>query len=378
MRDNTVNDKDAGKAGEKPEAPVPASGEGAVLGARASCRVLIVQLDSQPGSAMKRLVEIFTSVGHEVVVTEYSKWRLALKEKAADVILIEVANESSAVQVCRAIRADSTHHAILAIFSQEDAVDASSWANLQFAGADDFTYANASRSVLLTRVGVLLRLVQEHRELELTRERLAHQMRWDETTQLLNRRFFFHNAHRECARARRYGHELSCLMIDIDYLDEIHKKFGYTCVEYVLRTVSTMVRRWIRDSDIAGRFSERKFAILLPETGVEGATIVRERILKALKESVYEWGGEEIPVNVSIGEAQRRVDILLKDASESVEAPKVLPEATQERSVSVREELASLLEDADAALNVARRASLRPEIFTPYSQGLQDSRQKLP
>ena len=378
MRDNIVNNNDAAKTGQKREAPVPESGEGPVLGARASCRVLLVQLDSQPGVEKQRLRDFLTSVGHDVTVTEYSQWRSLLKDDSTDVVLIEVAHEHSAVQVCRAIRAVSTHHAILAVFSREEAADTSFWTNLQFAGADDFTTVNASRSMLVTRVGILFRLVQENRELELTRERLAHQMRWDETTQLLNRRFFFHNAHRECARARRYGHELSCLMIDIDYLDEIHKKFGYTCVEYVLRTVSTTVRRWIRDSDIAGRFSERKFAVLLPETPVEGATIVRERILKALEESVYEWGGEEIPVNVSIGEAQRRVDLLLKDASESVEVPKILPGVVQEGALSVREELASLLEDADAALNVARRASLRPEIFTPYSQGLQESPQKLP
>jgi diguanylate cyclase (GGDEF)-like protein len=378
MRDNTVNNNFVTKTNNKLEALVPESGDGVVLGARASCRVLIVHLDPQPSGDMQRMRDVLTSVGHDVTVSEYSQWRSVLKNDTVDIVLIEVANESSAVPICRAIRGNSARHAILAIFPRDEDADTTFWTNLQFAGADDFTSVKASRSMLLTRVGVLYRLVQENRELELTRERLANQMRWDETTQLLNRRFFFHNAHRECARARRYGHELSCLMIDIDYLDEIHKKFGYTCVEYVLRTVSTTVRRWIRDSDIAGRFSERKFAVLLTETGVDGATIVRERILKALEESVYQWGGEKIPVNVSIGEAQRRVDLLLKDATEPDDKPKTVPDTVQEGALSVREELASLLEDADAALNVARRASLRPEIFTPYSQGLQESPQKLP
>lgn len=362
----------------KKDVEQPRGADNMVLGARTSGRVLAVLVDASASGEMKQAVEQVKSAGHDVIVTEYNNWRTELKDKTVDVVLLEVAGEAGAVPACRALRAANPLHTILAVFSREDSIGVSTWSNLQFAGADDFTYATASRATLITRVGMLLRLVQAHRELELTRERLAHQMRWDETTQLLNRRFFFHNAHRECARARRYGHELSCLMIDIDYLDEIHKKFGYTCVEYVLRTVSTSVRRWIRDSDIAGRFSERKFAILLPETGVEGATIVRERILKALQESVYEWGGETIPVNVSIGEAQRRVDQLLKDAEQPLKTQTVLPEAPQERSLSVREELASLLEDADAALNVARRASRRPDIFTPYAQGLQETSRKLP
>lgn len=369
---------DSNEVQTKDRSAVLKSTDDTILGARTSGRIFAVLLDSSSSGEMKRAVEQIKSVGHEVVLTEYNRWRTELKDKTMDVVLLEVADEASAVQACRALRAANALHMILVVFSREDNTGISIWNSLQFAGADDFTYATASRTTLVTRVGMLLRLVQAHRELELTRERLAHQMRWDETTQLLNRRFFFHNAHRECARARRYGHELSCLMIDIDYLDEIHKKFGYTCVEYVLRTVSSSVRRWIRDSDIAGRFSERKFAILLPETGVEGATIVRERILKALQESVYEWGGETIPVNVSIGEAQRRVDELLKDAQQPLKTETVLPEAPQERSLSVREELASLLEDADAALNVARRASRRPDIFTPYSQGLQESSRKLP
>lgn len=346
-----------------------------VLGARTSGRVLVVSLDSPPGAELKRLVDLLKDVGHDVTVTEYGQWRSVFKENGVDVIVLEVADETTALPTCRALRLNNPQLAILAVFSQEEATGVSFWPNLQFAGADDFTYVNASRATFVTRVGVLLRLAQAAQDLGAMRERLAHQMRWDETTQLLNRRFFFHNAHRECARARRYGHELSCLMIDIDYLDEIHKKFGYPCVEYVLRTVSTTVRRWIRESDIAGRFSGRKFAVLLPETGVEGATLVRERILKALQETSYEWDGDSIPVNVSIGEAQRRVELLLKDLHEPSASPFDTPE---ERAFSVREELASLLEDADAALNVARRASLRPDIFTPYTQGLQEKPDKLP
>jgi diguanylate cyclase (GGDEF)-like protein len=342
------------------------------LGARPIGRILVLSLDEPAGNAMREVRDALENAGHTVAAASFEQWRAALASTQPDAVVLEAADITTAGQLSRALRSENHRLSILAVLPSDDKWDLAQtmWADLQYEGADDFICANHVKTVLGARMAVMLRLAQVGHELVAVRDRLARHMQIDETTQLLNRRFFFQNSHRECSRARRYGNELSCLMIDIDFLDDIQKKFGYACVEYVLRAVAYTVRQWTRDSDIAGRFSDRKFAVLLPETDVEGATTVREKILEALEESRFEWEGEEVPVAVSIGESQRRVEM----SSPDVNAPsETISEEFGAEPLSVREELAALLEDADAALSVARRATLRPAVFTPYSPGIEES-----
>jgi hypothetical protein len=162
--------------------------------------------------------------------------------------------------------------------------------------------------------------------------------------------------------------------------------------------VAYTVRQWTRDSDIVGRFSERKFAVLLPETDIEGAVAVREKMLNAISAGRFVWQEEELPISVSIGEAERRYErpvaigstppttgaenstatMMATGAASGgaasggatdEESPDGFLDEVESEPISVREELATLLEDADAALNVARRASLRPGIFVQYTPG---------
>ena len=342
------------------------------LGARPIGRVLVLALDEPAGDAMRAVQNALEDAGHTVSVASFEQWRAALASTKPDAVVFEAADITTAGQLSRALRGENKRVSILAVLPSDENWEHAQaiWSDLQYEGADDFVCANHVKTVLGARMGVLLRLAQVGNSLDAARDRLARHMQIDETTQLLNRRFFFQNSHRECSRARRYGNSLSCLMIDIDFLDDIQKKFGYACVEYVLRAVAYTVRQWTRDSDIAGRFSDRKFAVLLPETDVEGATTVREKILEALEESQFEWGGEEVPVVVSVGESQRQLERSSPDANAPSEA---LSEDSGAEPLSVREELAALLEDADAALSVARRATLRPAVFTPYSPGIDES-----
>ncbi len=347
-------------------------GHGDGLGARPVGRVLVLSLDEPANRAMSEVHSALEAAGHNVVASSFEKWRAAMAGAEPDAVVMEAADITTAGQLARALRVENKRLSILAVLPDDDHWELAQaiWAELQYEGADDFICANYAENVLGARMVVLLRLAHVGRELDVVRGRLSRHMQIDETTQLLNRRFFFQSSHRECSRARRYGNSLSCLMIDVGFLDDIQKKFGYACVDYVLRAVAYIVRQWTRDSDIAGRFSDRKFAVLLPETDVEGATSVREKILEALEESQFEWEGKEVPVVVSIGESQRQLELSSPDTHAPSEA---LPEDFGAEPLSVREELAALLEDADAALSVSRSATLRPAVFTSYSPGVQKS-----
>lgn len=340
-----------------------------LLGARAFGRVLVVRNTALTRGALNRFEEWLDEEGHSSVSVSFDDWKPAFERSLPDLVILEVDTDrkEDTVQLCHALRLQGAHFSILAVFPSHRALSTSLWPELQEVGAGDCILMNAERETFLSRAAILLRLAELELELEASQERLTRQKQIDGTTQLLNRRFLFHYSYREFARARRHGHALSCLMIGIDYLEEMNKTFGHGCRGYVLRTVADIVQQGLRESDIAGRFSDRKFAILLPETSIEEAVLVRERLLLALEKEDCEWDGSKVPLCVSIGEATRdhslfvTEDNVLEAISDVVKTP----------SLSPREELAALLEDADAALTVARRSSLCPEIFTPFVPGIE-------
>ena len=347
---------------QKPQNNKP--GDSEVLGARATGRVLLIASDGAIGEGASALKSVLETGGHSVAVSSEDQAATAISMTQPDLVMFDVGDKSSAIQTCRVLRGHDSRVAMLAVLENSD--DLSIWPELQDAGFDDWTAANVSSAAIESRIGVLLRLAQTGRDLDAARTRLARYMQVDEPTQLLNRRFFFQSAHREASRARRYGHALACLMIDIDHLEETSKMFGDAGVEYVLRAVAYTVRQWTRDSDICGRFNERKFVVLLPETDIEGAMSVRGKILDALDDSKFEWEGQELPISVFIGEAERKIG-----------TPPLTPDVPDEtiandadaEPISTREELASLLEDADAALSVAKSANSRHGIFVSYVPG---------
>ena len=341
---------------------VTPAGDVEVLGVRPSGRVLLITDETEPGGGAASLKTVLEAGGHTVALAPPEQAQPGVAMTRPDLVMFEIGDKATAAKTCRLLRSGDNRVAIMAVV--DNAFNTDEWPELQAAGFDDWTSADVSSSAIESRIEVLLRLAQTGRELDSARARLARYMQVDEATGLLNRRFFFQNAYREASRARRYGHDLACLMIDIDHLDEMSKTYGYASVEYVLRAVAYTVRQWTRDSDIGGRFNDRKFVVLLPETDIEGAISVRGKILEALEEGKFEWEGRELPVTVSIGEAERGKGST-PSTHETLEES--LSGDSSDEPLTAREELAALLEDADGALSVAKRANKRAGIFVPYT-----------
>jgi GGDEF domain-containing protein len=145
-------------------------------------------------------------------------------------------------------------------------------------------------------------------------------------------------------------------MINVDFFKRFNSMFGYDCGDYVLRGVASILRDSTRDSDIVARFSEDKFVVMLPETPIEGAISMGENIQRLISEDEFNWHDQNLPVSVSIGEAARRRD----SNADQVDAD----EDDETIALSLREELAELLEEADAALYVAKRG-----VRSPFGRG---------
>ncbi len=133
---------------------------------------------------------------------------------------------------------------------------------------------------------------------------LEAQAHTDALTGLANRRRFFEVGESELLRARRYGTPLSVLMLDIDHFKDVNDAHGHSAGDRVLQSLSRTCLEVMRTVDVAGRVGGEEFAILLPETGLEGAVEVAERLRVAIaKSAVARDEGAPIRYTVSIGVA---------------------------------------------------------------------------
>lgn len=116
----------------------------------------------------------------------------------------------------------------------------------------------------------------------------------DEVTGVYSRRYFNERLAEELARARRYSHPLSVLIIDLDNFKQVNDLCGHMEGDSVLRRVGRMLMDTTRQADVACRFGGDEFAILLPETGAADTERTGERIRLAV-------AGVEIPGDNDLG-----------------------------------------------------------------------------
>ena len=126
----------------------------------------------------------------------------------------------------------------------------------------------------------------------------------DGLTKLLNHRMFYTLLEKEVARARRYDKPLSLLMLDIDHFKRVNDTYGHVAGDTILAGLSNVVSNQVRNVDSACRYGGEEISVILPETGLETAMQMAERIRSAIEAHRFDIGqGQSISVTVSIGVA---------------------------------------------------------------------------
>lgn len=135
-------------------------------------------------------------------------------------------------------------------------------------------------------------------------DKLALLASTDVLTSLPNRRALYAQAQIEIARARRFDHPLTVLMIDGDRFKSVNDTFGHDIGDAVLRCMADVIRQEIRTADVPGRLGGEEFVVILPETDMDGAIDLAERLRLAIREaSVPLPSGGSVQFTVSIGVA---------------------------------------------------------------------------
>ena len=126
----------------------------------------------------------------------------------------------------------------------------------------------------------------------------------DELTQLANRRRFTETLAVEVRRAERFGDPLALVLADLDDFKQINDRYGHQIGDEVLRHFSDVLRENVRDFDLPVRYGGEEFAVLLPETGVDGAEQLARRLQTALlRLRLPATGPDKPPVTASFGVA---------------------------------------------------------------------------
>lgn len=123
----------------------------------------------------------------------------------------------------------------------------------------------------------------------------------DGLTGLYNHRAFQERLEAEVERARRFGLDLSLLMIDIDFFKRLNDTYGHSFGDEVLRRIGCRIVESVRNIDFAARYGGEEFAVILPETSTEGARTTAERIRETIKDYGMTHGEDVVSVTISVG-----------------------------------------------------------------------------
>jgi len=125
----------------------------------------------------------------------------------------------------------------------------------------------------------------------------------DELTALANRRQFLDALAHELTRSARTGETTSLILCDLDDFKNVNDRFGHPAGDEALRVVGRVLRDTVRELDVPARLGGEEFAVVLPNTNLDGAVRLAERIRVAIGEAAIVVGGSRISLTVSLGVA---------------------------------------------------------------------------
>ena len=135
-------------------------------------------------------------------------------------------------------------------------------------------------------------------------EKIQRQATTDGLTGLVNHKTFYEILEKELWRSRRYGGQISLIMVDIDNLKKINDEYGHRIGDKVIKEISKRIKECIRQIDTAARYGGDEFAVILLNTSLIDASVVAKRMVDAVAKTPTAWNKEQIPLSISVGLGQ--------------------------------------------------------------------------
>ncbi len=123
----------------------------------------------------------------------------------------------------------------------------------------------------------------------------------DPLTGLSNRRKFYENASLEFDKSRRYDRPLSVIMMDIDHFKKVNDSYGHAVGDQVLQGLAQLVKSNLRQVDFLARYGGEEFVIMMPETALEEAMMIAERLRENASEATLPTRAGNMVITISLG-----------------------------------------------------------------------------
>ncbi|TDT40180.1 response regulator receiver modulated diguanylate cyclase [Halospina denitrificans] len=255
-------------------------------------RVLVID-DSR--AQAKFMENVLKKAGmHSRVLTDPMEVVEALEDFSPEIIILDMYMPScNGTEIAKVIRQqDHFHGAPIIYLSAED--DTSKQLHAMSLGGDDFLTKPIDPKHLVATL---------HNRGRRARSLLALMVR-DNLTGLYNHTHTLHLLDTEISRAKQNGSALSYAMLDLDCFKKINDTYGHSIGDRVLRSLSLHLKQRLRKSDHVGRYGGEEFAIILPDTGLEGARTVMDEIREKFSELRQPAAGTDFTVTFSCGLAE--------------------------------------------------------------------------
>ncbi len=123
----------------------------------------------------------------------------------------------------------------------------------------------------------------------------------DGLTGAFNKRHFKNKLREEFAYSIRHNEPMSLILMDLDHFKRVNDTFGHPAGDMVLRKMTEMAKKTLREEDMLCRYGGEEFAVILRNQSESRAYVAAERIRRAIETTKFMWEGKRIPVTVSLG-----------------------------------------------------------------------------
>ena len=272
------------------------------------CLILIVD---DVINNIRLLDKMFEGVGYNTVFANSGKQALEIIEnqtKPIDLILLDLMMpEMDGIEVCNILKSNPMYQDIPIIFITADD-SKESFVTAFKTGAIDYIKKPFQKTELLLRVENQLKLNKAYAGLRKSNDELLEAyallerlVTIDTLTGLENRRSLIEFGEVQIRLALRYNSFFSIMIIDLDYFKKINAIYGHPVGDEVLKNIAKILKNTLRNIDHLGRFEGDEFIIILPNTSLENAFVVAERIRGTIADFKCTVENQIIQTTVSIG-----------------------------------------------------------------------------
>lgn len=262
--------------------------------------ILLIEDDAGDALLLKEMLEQQKCKASIVVAQRLSEGINYLRQNRYDVVLLDLnlPDSHGLSTVTRLLEASSSTPIVVLTGLSDESIGVEAVK----CGAQDFLQKGDIDGRLLKRV-MFYAVERKKQEIVLkeARDLFERQARVDYLTGAYNRLMFSELFEAEIQRARRYGSDLSLIMLDLDHFKNVNDTYGHETGDHVLKEIAELVSQHIRRHDVFARWGGEEFMLLVPKCDLSQSVQLAEK-LRLLCES-YDFG-DGLKVTASLGVTQ--------------------------------------------------------------------------